>query len=320
MAISQELENVLLARMGSTTAGVEMSSLLNQVADTVGTTYYANSSVTTSGDGKTWATAFKTITEAVAAAVAGDAILIKGSFNEAVTCSVAGVRFIGIGTGAGQAIWTAPTVSGGSTACLTLAAGYCEVCNIKIQPVAYLASGAPSGIKLSGANYTRITRCRFQGKTGSYYAIYSPVCDSDNVVIEDNEFIYMNTATNGTAILGVEAGGLSYSGWVIRRNSFNSCVTCINICGRCCLIEGNTLAVGGITAAGAVNAAVMTMGIDLSGTGSGGNVVCGNNLGGAYSNSLYLKGATGDGWAGNWTLTVTATITNGAGMTLTATA
>jgi hypothetical protein len=37
MAISQELENALLARMGSTSAGVEMSSLLNAVSALSGT-------------------------------------------------------------------------------------------------------------------------------------------------------------------------------------------------------------------------------------------------------------------------------------------
>ena len=77
--------------------------------------------------------------------------------------------------------------------------------------------------------------------------------------ILNNEFIYMNTAGQGTGILGVEAGGLSYSGWKIIGNRFNSCVVGININGRACLVRDNTLSVVGITSAGAVGT-VMTLG------------------------------------------------------------
>ena len=316
MAISQELENVLLGRMGSTTAGAEISTLLNTVEDTIGTIYYADSTATSSGAGTLWSTAFKTIAEAVTAAVAGDVILLKGSFNEAVTCAKAGVRFIGIGTGPGQAVWTAPTVDAGSTACLTLTAAYCEVRNIKIRPVAYSSSGAPSGINLStGANYTRIIGNRFQGKAGSYVAVRLTV-GVDNVLIEDNEFIYMNTLTYGAAI----KGAFTASGWIIRNNIFNSCVIAIEIEGRSCVIENNVIMVTGLAAAGTFGGAVCTKGIDLTGTDTGANKICGNHLGGVYSVTLYIKGGTGDEWAGNWTTTVTGTITNAAGMTLTATA
>ena len=100
------------------------------------------------------------------------------------------------------------------------------------------------------------------------------------------------------AILGVEAGGLSYSGWVIRDNIFQSCVTAININGRACTITGNTIAEYGINAAGAI-AAVLALGIDLSGTSSGANCVWNNQLGGTYNATLYKVGASGDQWAGN---------------------
>ena len=59
--------------------------------------------------------------------------------------------------------------------------------------------------------------CRFQGQTGSYNAIYAPTATSDNVHIVGNEFYDLNTAGNGCGILGVEAGGLSFSGWQIRN-------------------------------------------------------------------------------------------------------
>ena len=249
-------------------------------------------------NGATWSQAFKTIAVAVAACDAGDTIFIKGTFSEAVTCSKAGVRFIGAGANPRSASWTAPTVAG--SFCLKLAAAYCHVENIYFKPVIYVSSGIPSAIRLSGANWTTIKGCRFQGQTGSYKAVYSPVCDSDNVHISGCEFFYMNTATDGAAIFGAEAGGLSYSGWVIEDCDFNSCTTDIDINGRACILRRNTHPIGGITAAGAVNAAVTGVAIDLSGTSSGGNTVTGCALAGAYTSTLYVGGAAGDNWAGNY--------------------
>jgi hypothetical protein len=226
----------------------------------------------------------------------GDIIYVMPGHAETAvaTADVAGISIIGVGTGPQQATWTGANDS----VCLTISANAVLVKNIKFTPPAYTASRATSAITLSGANYARIHNCRFQGKTGSQAAIYSPVCDSDNVEIADCEFQYMNTATYGAGILGVEAGGLSYSGWRILRNMFASCVTAININGRVCLVEGNTILEYGITAAGAVDA-VLALGIDLSGTSSGGNAVWRNQLGGTYNATLYKVGASGDQWAGN---------------------
>jgi len=266
---------------------------------TTGTVYFVDSvSGLDTNTGKTWLAAFKTIAAAVAAASAGDSILIKGSFTEAVTIALAktGLMICGIGTGPNQATWTGAA----DAVCLTINATNCIVKNIKFRPPAYSA-GTPAAILLGGAGYTKITQCRFQGKTSSYNAIYSPVCNSDNVEISDCEFIYLNTATHGAAILGVEAGGLSYSGWKILRNIFNSCVTAVNINGRVCLVEGNHFNINGIAANGE-GGAVCTLALDLSGTSSYGNMVHGNYLGGTYSATLYKVGASGDDWAGNYNI------------------
>ena len=268
-----------------------------------GRTWYVDSVAgSNSKNGKTWATAKLTIAAAVAAAAAGDTIALKGSFTEAVTCSLAGVTFVGAGTRPKEAQWTAAD----DLVCLTIAANYVTVKNIYFKPPAYgtLTNRATSAITLSGANHTLITGCRFQGKTASQAAIYSPVCNSDNVEISDCEFMYMNTTTYGAGILGVEAGGLSYSGWKILRNIFNSCVIAININGRACTITGNTIMEYGINASAAV-AAVLALGIDLSGTSSGANSVWSNQLGGTYSATLYKVGASGDNWFGNFTYVAT---------------
>lgn len=258
-------------------------------------------------NGLSWATALKTIAAANTLAVAGDSIYIKGSFSETVTVSKAGIRIVGIGVGPKQATWTSLT----DTATLTIAASYVRVENVYFKPPTYTASTTygPAAILLSSANWAYIVGCRFQGQTGSYNAIYSPVCNSDNVHIIGCEFLYMNTATSGCAILGVEADGLSYSGWVIENCIFSSCVTAININGRCCTIRGCALPTGGIVAATGLVGTIMTLGIDLSGTSSGGNMVFNNSLGGAYTSTLYKAGAAGDLWRGNY---VAITSTTGA--------
>lgn len=247
-------------------------------------------------DGTSWAKAFKTIAAAVAQASNGDVVAIRGSFSETVTMSVAGVTILGVGTGPKQAQWTSAV----DTASCTIAANYCSVQNVYFAPPAYSASTAygPSAIYLNGANWAYIVGNRFQGKTASYNAIYSPSANSDNVHILGNEFYYMNTATYGCGILGVETGGLSYSAWQIKDNVFSSCVTAININGRACLLTGNSVAEYGVAAAGTVGA-VLALGIDLSGTSSGANIVWNNQLGGTYSATLYKVGASGDQWAGN---------------------
>ena len=254
----------------------------------------ANGSAT--GNGKSWSTAFNTIALGYAAANAGDTILMRGSFTEAVVCAKAGLKFVGVGTNPKECQWTGAT----DATCLTISANYVQVKNIYFRPPAR-SSGTPAAIKISAAQWTQIRGCRFQGRTGSYYAIYSATCDSDNTHIVDNEFFYMNTLTYGAAILGVEAGGMAYSGWVIENNIFHSCVTAININGRCCIVRNNIFMEYGNKADSTLGA-VMTLGIDLSGSASGGcNSVYQNQLGGTYDATLYKVGAGGgDQWAGNF--------------------
>jgi hypothetical protein len=264
-------------------------------AQEYGDVWYVDTATGTSGkSGKSWSQAKATFAQALALAAAGDTIAVRGSLSEAAVITLAGLKIIGCGTGPNQAVWTGAA----DAVCLTINAENVLVENIKFRPPAR-TSGSPAAILLGGANYAIIRGCRFQGKATSYYAIYSPVCNSDNVTIEGCEFIYMNTATYGAAILGVEAGGLSYSAWKIRRNVFNSCVTAININGRICEITDNVIMEYGINSSSAV-AAVLALGIDLSGTSSGANAVTRNQLGGTYNATLYKIGASGDQWAGNF--------------------
>jgi hypothetical protein len=287
---------------------ISKNSLLMLEGLTPDGVWFVDSTVSSSGSGKNWSSAFSTIDEAVDAASAYDTIFLKGSFSEAINCTTVGIKFIGVGSTPRETVWTAPTVAG--SYCLTMGAAYQRVENIYMKPVIYTSSGVPAGIKLSGANWGVIRGVRFQGQTGSYKAIYSAVCDTDNLLIEDCDFMYMNTATNGAAILGVEAGGLSYSGWKILNSRFNSCVTGIDVNMRASLIRGCEFAVTGVAAAGTIGT-VCTLAIDLSGTSSGGNTVTENTLDGAYTTALYKSGAGGDNWRGNYAAITSTTAPNG---------
>ncbi len=277
-----------------------------------GKIWYVNSAggivTTTSGNGKSWNYPFLTIAEAVAVASAGDTILCKGSFSEAVTVSLAGLKIINVGTGPADAVWTAPTVAG--SFCLYLNAANLLVYGFKFRPVVYTSSGIPSGIKLGSAPYARILNNRFQGQANSYCGVYAPADTCDNVELSDNEFIYMNTLTNGYAIYGVAASNALFSSWKIKNNTFNSCTNDIVLPGRNCLLEGNKHFINGVLASGAIGAVTTGKAINLSGTGAGGNLVTKCTLGGAYTNTLYQQ-ATGDVWMGNYAAITSATAPNG---------
>jgi hypothetical protein len=303
------LSTTLRKRLNSMGPAARLADLGDRLAmldaDNGKATWYVNSANATAGDGKTWDRAFTTIAAAVAACAAGDTILIQGSFNEAVTCSTAGVRIKGVGSGSSRAVWAAPTVAG--SWCLKIAAAGVLVENIKFKPVIYTTSGVPSAINLStGCDYSIIRGCRFQGQALSRKAIYASV-NCSNITIEDNEFIYMNTLTHGCAIYSANLAGA----WRILNNDFNSNVADIAIIARFCLLYGNVHHIGGLTAAGIPAAAVTGQAIDLSGTDSGGNVMTQCTLGGTYNLATYKPSANYDQWMGNYASIVATRAPNG---------
>ena len=222
-----------------------------------GTMRFVDSSVSASGDGLGWASAYKTITEAVAAAAAGDTIVMRGSFTESVTVSTASLTLMGAGTSPRDACYWNP-VAGNDKVNLAISAGYTKVQNVYFRPGPQSSTYSACIVLDTDAAHARIVGNRFQGTTGAYYAIYSPTVGADNVHVIGNEFMYFNTATYGSAIRGVNAGGVNYSGWQIRDNVFNSCVTAIFLSCRAATITGNTVAEYGINSSGSV-AAVLAL-------------------------------------------------------------
>lgn len=241
--------------------------------------------------GKSWDDAFATITKAVSCMGAGDTCLIKGSFTEAVTLAYAGMSIIGADNGPYGARWTGAA----DAKCVSITAANCYIANIRFQPPAYSA-GIPCAIYLAGGTYCTIERCRFQGKTGSWYAIYTNG-DCDNTVIQDNEFVYMNTSTYGTAIKS--SGAADITGMRILRNRFNSNLNHIVAPMKSSSIIGNELPGGGLAANGSYSATLTVLGIDVHGAASGYNVITQNHLGSLYHQACYYAG-TGDEWNGNY--------------------
>jgi hypothetical protein len=300
-----------------------------------GTTYYVDpTNGLDTNAGTSWGGAFKTMATAVATASAGDTILFRGTIAEAtiaITVNNLTIRGTAPSSGSNVAagnVWM--ELAAEQTELITLSGENCHFENICFRGPSTATNNTTYSlgvcVRLSGATGTQFIGCRFQGRTNAMAAIYSAAATTDDVEIIDCEFLYWNTVTYGAAIKGVSTGGYAYSDWRIINNTFRSCVTAIQFNAKSCEIRKNTFMEYGVPAAGGAVAAVMTMGIDLrstSGAGGGANMVTDNYLGGVYSNSLYLKNAdvaTSDDWAGNWTKTTTATITNGYGMTLTATA
>lgn len=263
-----------------------------------------------SGNGKSKKYPFLTLTEAVAAASKYDLVVARGSFNEAVTIATAGLNIINVSENPADCIWAAPTVAG--SFCAYLNAADIGIYGIKFKPVIYTSSGIPSAIKLGAAPYAKIKNNRFQGQAGSYCAIYAPSDTCDNVEIDNNEFIYMNTLTYGYGIYGVaSAGNLNFSAWKITNNRFNSCYNDIVLPGRNCLLENNKHFINGVLATGLIGAVTAGKAVNLSGTATGGNTVTKNTLGGAYALALYTPGAAYDNWMGNYAAITNTTAPNG---------
>lgn len=249
-----------------------------------------------SNNGTSWSEAFATVTKAITSASAGDVIAVYGTLSEGgVAVNKNDLTFVGAGPSVGSNVWQQ---SAANQTLITVTGTGCKFLNFRFRIPALDSSGNPMGIVLSGAHYTQIIGCKFQGRTGSLYAIKN-VGDTDNVTIKDCEFVYMNTATNGCAIYGMTyAADVVGSGWLIKNCRFNSNTKHIATRLQQSWIVGCTFGDYGLNAAGA--AAQTATKIDLSGTRSMHNIVTGNFFSGDYSHAGGYTEGTNDDWAGNF--------------------
>ena len=250
-------------------------------------------------DGSTWAKAFLTAAHALTVIQDNDSLFFKGTISEdTLTLAKNGVSIVGAIPARGGNVWQASSAGAAvDKTLLTITGKNCKLMNFKVRPPAYSA-GVPKGISISGASYLRLLGMRFQGLAGSWYGLYSDVT-SDNVLIDDCEFLYFNTATYGYAIYGVAAAGTCHSAWRIRNSYFSGNVNNYVAPSDSCLFEGNTMPDYGVGPSG--TAIQTTKKIDVSGTNAQCNQVHKNVLGGgALSHATgYYGVTTNDNWSGN---------------------
>lgn len=251
----------------------------------------------TSGFGASPDAPFSTMAAALSACAAGDTIYVMSQVTEgSLTLSKNNVRIIGIGGPTPTAnVWMEAATN---TTLLTITGTGCLLKNIRFR-VPTGNSTTSIGLALSGATGLVIDTCDFTGRTGSAYAI-STDGSSDNVRILNCRFMYLNTATNGTAIYGhTYTDDVIHSGWLIENCIFHSNLKHISARMRQSVIRGCQFAEVGLKPDG--TALTATTKINLSGgSNAKWNLVTGNMLPGDYSNTGGYTSGTEDNWVGNY--------------------
>lgn len=196
-----------------------------------------------------FATINKAFDTGVVSANRGDVIMVKAGHVETIatdgglTCDVAGVTIIGLGSSTSRPTLTVNTVAGAvvvvsaadiafhnflflgnlSTlvACLEIAGDSCEVSNCEFRELgasAGMLTAITVGVADGDADYTHIHDCTFRmdepGVTNVGNAAIEILFDSDNIVIENN-WIFGDFDDAG---ISVPAGGNACDHLVIRNN------------------------------------------------------------------------------------------------------
>lgn len=172
-------------------------------------TWYVDSDKTTSGNGQSWVQAYKTVTEALAAAGDHDVILIqKGIYDEGAVLNITqeGLKMFGMGTSGD--IWGNTTIkaSAANHICITVNANEVEIGNL-----AFVQNNANLVIQVATTGYrykTHIHDCYFGG---------------------------LSTMTFGVR------GGTTYDAvdTLVERCTFYQCVTGVELNGSRCTIRDN---------------------------------------------------------------------------------
>lgn len=271
----------------------------------VGTTYFVDA---TNGldanSGKTWASAFLTMSKAFTSVASGDRIFFTGKVREQLTAPVQvfDVEVIGLGTrprhadstpAGGEtatATWTTPA-SGATTAPLVkvmqqgwafkniLFAGPTDHACIQL----YRDTGATNSER--DASHASIVGCRF----ASGYDGISDTGGCVDVLVDHNRFELLTNF----CILGVGNVGAGQSDWEIVNNTFDGFDNGVKISGIGCRIQNNTFT-DGLTP----NTTVVLNVANTGGVGMGENFVIENYFQGttANFNSPDVVGNATDVW------------------------
>ena len=210
-------ERQVIGNKDDTVAGNSLVSLVKQGLNETpasNDTWYVNGGAGTTGDGTSWGTAFKTMTEAVAAAGNYDTIYVGGGYyTEAAVMDIDqhGLRIIGTGSGAQWGACGFGSATSGDTI-MTINANRVEISGIAFWCLTDAKHGIVLGTSYDSWN-TWIHDCAFGtgvgGNTlGEYGVKANESEDCANTLIEDCYFNYMSTAAIVTAATRM----------VIRRN------------------------------------------------------------------------------------------------------
>jgi hypothetical protein len=237
-------------------------------------------------DGLTWTSALATIAAAVSAAVAGDIIHIHGTFTEVVVSAKDSLTIIGFGSN--RSVWM--EAAAGNTL-LTLTGKDWYLGNFRMR----IPTTGGIGVNMSSSDYTIMENMNFQGRGGSLQAILNSGGSQCKVL--NSLFQYLNTATNGAAILGLNYTDIP-TGWEIAGNTFHSNLRHVLMTMRQSFIHDNLFQEIGLdndntdlTATTKLNLAPVA--------GGQYNTVTRNIMQGDYSITGGYKAATNDNWFGN---------------------
>jgi len=200
MSISTKQKGILNTMLPSAQA-VSLGDLLNEAGGvSMGTIHYVNGLASVTGDGASWDTAFLTMTEAVAAAVDYDIIIVgAGYYSEAAVMDITqhGLKIIGTGNGGQWGPCGFGSAVSGDTI-MTINANRVELSGIAFWCLTNAKQGVVLGTSYDSWN-TWIHDCAFGtgvgGNTlGEYGIKANETEDCANTLIEDCYFHYMSTA------------------------------------------------------------------------------------------------------------------------------
>lgn len=190
-----DTSNVTANGNGSVLERLEALEAQQQGVKIMAGVYYVDASVSSSGDGKSWDAAFKTITEALAVATTrNDVIFVApGDYDEDATLAVTtqGLQIIGPGPDTQNKAMVYG--NGGSYDLMTINAHEVVIDGLSFSDVTDTYDGIVIGG--SSASYkVTIRNCRLDGWDGEYGIQAGAVNDCPDLLIENNLFRSWNTA------------------------------------------------------------------------------------------------------------------------------
>ncbi len=221
-----------------------------------GNLYCVDPNVATTGDGLTWATAFKTMAEAFAVIVSGDTILVRGNVREQLTTptGAADVTIMGVGTKPrhadthplngekATATWKLPAAGSTNNPLLIIRNPGWRIENILFAAHASnyalrLERNAVEDATEQDASHLQVIGCRFASGAGGI----SDTGGCYNVTVKDCCF----QALTAYCILGVGNIGAGQGRWHLLNNQFTGFTNGVKIAAYESVIKGNCFTAGG---------------------------------------------------------------------------